>query len=92
MTGLNIYRFDPDLRADTLGPPDAHRGREAVMAWLEDDPLALAVRTFTTRRDVLQYLHHTPEIVELLREKPGPYSQLIAQIDSESAMRAIADM
>jgi len=92
MAGLNIYRSDPDLRADALGPPDAHRGREAVLAWLEDDPLALAVRTFTTQRDVLQALHRAPELIALLCAKPGPYSQLIATIDSDAAMFAIADM
>lgn len=81
--------YSPDLRPDAFGPPDARRGYMAINAWLECEPLALVLRHFTTAADVRAAIHARPEILETLRENPGPYAQHVAEFDAAAAMLEI---
>lgn len=87
-----MTKYSPDLRPDAYGPPDALRGYTALTSWLRRDPLALALRHLTTDADVRAAIHVRPGILELLRSRPGPYAQHVAEHDAALAMREIESM
>ena len=84
-----MTKYHPALRPDVVGPPDASRGYSTLTAWVEREPLGLAMRYFTTDADIRAAIHARPKIIDLLRQSPGPYAQHVAAYDAERAMREI---
>ena len=93
MTHDRIIRYEPDLRPDVEGPPDAWQGLQALLSWLEGEPLALALRYKTTDADVRACLAaYGPSMIEQLRPHPGPYAQYVAEADAKTAMNEIDEL
>ena len=83
----------PSLRPDApFGPPDAHRGFECLLAWSVRDPLAIAVRHFTTDADIRLALHCYKNIIEHLAGDPGPYAQYAAEHSAACALRVMDEI
>ena len=86
-------RYEPDLRPDVEGPPDAWMGLQALLSWLAGEPLALALRYKTTDADVRACLAaYGPSMIEQLRQNPGPYAQYVAEADAKTAMNEIDEL
>lgn len=59
---------------------------------MQRDVLALALRLLTTDPDIRAGLRWLPHVLEDLRDRPGPYSEYVAEQDAADAAREIDQM
>lgn len=82
-------RFIPNLAPDVCGPPDPRRGVEALNAWLCSKRRGLKIREFVSAAEIRVALSTQPNLVERLRQNPGPYAQAVAEQDATDCMAAV---
>ena len=86
---MNLAKYAGPLALDPVGPPSLLRGFLTVESWLIGDLFGFAVARHTSSADICAALFMYPELLESLKENPGPYTQPIAVIASIQARDAI---
>ena len=87
--GNPVIKYEPELcPPEKSSGLNLHFGRECLEAWIQSEPLALALRHWTTHADILAALEAWPHLIDELRPDPGPYSDYVAQHDASMAAAA----
>ena len=86
---MNLAKYAKGLLLNPEGPPSLIRGFLSVESWLIGDVFGFAVAHHTSSADICAALFMYPELLESLKENPGPYTHPVAVIASIQARVAI---